>query len=156
MQVKLVIVSGMNIQEDFADYMISEGSSRQQVAQRQQVTNLSIDSMQGVEGMSIKEILEAIQSNEIEMDIQIGCLDDETIYKYQKIKQILNQCELLNGFRNDKYLVLKLFYFENMTVPRIAEELEKSERHIFRLKNDGIEELEKKFLRKAYPPRSGS
>lgn len=45
MQVKFVIVSRMNIQEDFADYMILEGSSRQQVAQRQQVTKISIDSM---------------------------------------------------------------------------------------------------------------
>ena len=156
MQVKPVIVSGMNMQEDSTDYMNSKGSSRQQASLRQQVAGISIDLMQGVEGMSVKEILDLIRSNEIEINIKLGCVDDETLHKYQLIKQILNDYELLNGFKNDCYQVLSMFYIQGLSIKEIADLLEKNERTIFRCKKEGIEKLEEKLSRRAYPPRAGS
>lgn len=107
--------------------------------------------------MNVKQILDSIRSNEIEVDEQFGLLDDETLYKYRLIKQILGEYERLDGFSNNRYRVLNLFYFKQLSVSTIQKKLGyKDERSIYRLKEQGIEELEKRFSRKAYPPRSGS
>jgi DNA-directed RNA polymerase specialized sigma subunit len=106
--------------------------------------------------MSVKEILEAIRSHEMDMDIKIGCVDDETLLKYQIIMRILSDSKLINGFKDDSYSVLAMFYLQGMKISDIAKEFGKKEdRHIYRLKNKGIEKLEAK-LAKIAPPRSGS
>jgi DNA-directed RNA polymerase specialized sigma subunit len=108
--------------------------------------------------MSVKEILEAIRSHEMDVYIKIGCLDDATLIKYKDIMRILLDSELLNGFKDDSYNVLDMFYIQGMKVSEVAKVIDKSERQFFRIRDKGIENLEKIEARRAKiaPPGIGS
>lgn len=96
--------------------------------------------------MSVLEILKKIKSGEMEFDLRGNFVDKETIFKYNKIKSLLEDANLLNGFMNNDFKILYMYYFRNMTIFQITNELGYSdERSIYRHKASGIKTLEEKF-----------
>lgn len=98
--------------------------------------------------MTISEILKAIKSGDMEINIKLGCVDDETVFRYRRIKEVLEDTKLLYGFKKDYYTILSMYFLQDMTHTEIAEELGIAERTVYRKINTGIEELEKKYSKR--------